>query len=157
MVPQPKALIDFEHGALTIDASVIGRGLDVEPSLVPVRMREGRITVLCERGYDEDAGRHRLTFEPRSARIAGSEGHRAMAPEFARSRTHPQSVVKRWQRETRHNGNGRCPPDLKRDAVAAWRRFVSCVSMLLPDQVAPLWESIHTERQPGSRVRACTS
>jgi len=62
MVPQPKAVIDFEHGALTIDAAVIGRGLNVEPSLVPVRMREGRITVLCERGYDRDAGRHRLTF-----------------------------------------------------------------------------------------------
>jgi len=62
MVPQPKAVIDFEQGALTIDAAVIGRGLNVEPSLVPARMREGRITVLCERGYDEDAGRHRLTF-----------------------------------------------------------------------------------------------
>jgi Family of unknown function (DUF6522) len=62
MVSRPKAVIDVEHGALTIDAAVIGRGLNVEPFLVPVRMREGRITVLCERGYDEDAGRHRLTF-----------------------------------------------------------------------------------------------
>ena len=35
MVPQPKAVIDFEQGALTIDAAVIGRGLNVEPSLVP--------------------------------------------------------------------------------------------------------------------------
>jgi hypothetical protein len=25
-------------------------------------MREGKITVLCERGFDEDAGRYRLTF-----------------------------------------------------------------------------------------------
>jgi Family of unknown function (DUF6522) len=62
MMPQPKAVVDSEQGALTIDAAVIGRGLNVEPSLVPVRMREGRITVLCERGYDEEAGRHRLTF-----------------------------------------------------------------------------------------------
>ena len=62
MVPQAEAVVDFEHGALTLDAAVIGRGLNVEPSLVPVRMREGRITVLCERGYDGDAGRHRLTF-----------------------------------------------------------------------------------------------
>src|SRR5271165_3137221 len=29
----------------------------------------------------------------------------------------PQSVVKRWQREMQH-GNGKCPQDLKRDALA---------------------------------------
>jgi hypothetical protein len=56
MEPQAKAVVDFEQGTLSIDAAVIGRGLNVEPSLIPVRMREGRITVLCERGYDEDAG-----------------------------------------------------------------------------------------------------
>jgi len=49
----------FEDGTLRIDAAVIGRGL---PSLVQVRMREGKITVLCERGVDEDAGRYRMTF-----------------------------------------------------------------------------------------------
>ena len=62
MEPQAKAVVDFEQGALTIDAAVIGRGLNVEPSLVPVRMREGRITVLCERGYEDDSRRYRLTF-----------------------------------------------------------------------------------------------
>jgi hypothetical protein len=41
------AIVDFEEGALRIDATVIGRGLNVEPSLVQVRMREGKITVLC--------------------------------------------------------------------------------------------------------------
>jgi hypothetical protein len=56
------ALVDLEQGTLSIDAAVIGRGLNVEPSLVPVRMREGKITVLCERGFDEDTGRYRLTF-----------------------------------------------------------------------------------------------
>ena len=56
------AIVEFEEGALRIDAAVIGRGLNVEPSLVQVRMREGKITVLCERGVDEDAGRYRLTF-----------------------------------------------------------------------------------------------
>jgi Family of unknown function (DUF6522) len=80
MVPKPKAVIDFEHGALTIDAAIIGRGLNVEPSLVPVRMREGRITVLCERGYDEDAGRHRLTFfyENRRFRLVVDEEGKAI-------------------------------------------------------------------------------
>jgi len=56
------AVVEFEEGGLSIDAAVIGRGLNVEPSLVQLRMREGKITVLRERGVDEDAGRHRLTF-----------------------------------------------------------------------------------------------
>ena len=56
------AVVEFEEGALSIDATVIGRGLNVEPSLVQLRMREGKITVLCERGVNEDAGRYRLTF-----------------------------------------------------------------------------------------------
>ena len=56
------AVVEFEQGTLSIDAAVIGRGLNVEPSLVPVRMRGGKITVLCEHGFDEDTGRYRLTF-----------------------------------------------------------------------------------------------
>ena len=56
------ALVKFEEGTLNIDAAVIGRGLNIEPSLVQGRMREGKITVLSERGVDEDAGRYRLTF-----------------------------------------------------------------------------------------------
>jgi hypothetical protein len=50
------AVVEFEQGTLSIDAAVIGRGLNVEPSLVPVRMREGKITVLCERGFDDAIG-----------------------------------------------------------------------------------------------------
>ena len=56
------AVVEFEEGAFSIDAAVIGRGLSVEPSLVQAQMREGKITVLCERGVCEDAGRYRLTF-----------------------------------------------------------------------------------------------
>src|SRR5215813_14246153 len=33
---------------------------------------------------------------------------------------------RRWRAATQHNG--RSPQDYKRDAVAAWRRFVSCSS-----------------------------
>ena len=55
-------LVKFEEGTLNIDAAVIGRGLNIEPSLVQVRMREGKITVLSERGVDKDAGRYRLNF-----------------------------------------------------------------------------------------------
>jgi len=37
-------------------------GLNIEPSLVQGRMLEGKITVLSERGVDEDAGRYRLAL-----------------------------------------------------------------------------------------------
>jgi hypothetical protein len=65
----------------------------------------------------------------------------------------PQSVVKRWQRETQHV-NGKCPQDLKRDAMAAWRRFVSCVRSLPADQAAPLWQAAFAEAQSAMTGRA---
>lgn len=73
-------VVEFEQGTLSIDAAVIGRGLNVESSLVPVRMREGKITVLCERGFDEDAGRYRLTFfyENRRFRLVVDEAGNAL-------------------------------------------------------------------------------
>ncbi|MDE4914684.1 DUF6522 family protein [Methylobacterium sp. 092160098-2] len=54
--------IEFEDGAVQIDATIIAEGLGIEPALVQARMREGRITIRHERGTDEDAGRQRLTF-----------------------------------------------------------------------------------------------
>jgi hypothetical protein len=80
MDPQTKAVVEFEQGTLSIDAAVVGRGLNVEPSLVPVRMREGKITVLCERGLNEDAGRYRLNFfyENRRFRLVVDEAGNAV-------------------------------------------------------------------------------
>jgi hypothetical protein len=43
-----------------------------------------------------------------------------------------QANVKRWRKETRHD-NGKCPQDLKREAKAAWRRFVWCLTALGPE------------------------
>jgi hypothetical protein len=34
------AIVEFEEGTLRIDAAVIGQGLNVEPSLVQILMRE---------------------------------------------------------------------------------------------------------------------
>jgi len=34
---------------------------------------------------------------------------------------------------------------LKRDAAAAWRRFVACVEALPGDQALPLWNAVATE------------
>jgi hypothetical protein len=47
-----------EEGTLSIDAAVIGRGLNVEPSLVQVQMREGKITVLSQHEVKADIACH---------------------------------------------------------------------------------------------------
>lgn len=54
--------VEFEDGAVSVDAAIIAEEFAIAPALVQRRMREGKITSLCERGVDEDAGRHRLTF-----------------------------------------------------------------------------------------------
>jgi hypothetical protein len=75
---------------------------------------------------------------------AAIEAWRATLPEKQRRRLiHPLSNVRRWRAATAHNG--KCPIDLKRDALAAWRRFVSCVATLPGDQAMPLWRAIYTE------------
>src|SRR5262249_21949030 len=51
----------------------------------------------------------------------------------------------RRPRTTTADGNGKCPHDLKREAAAAWRRFVSCVRLLPADQAAPLWQAALAE------------
>ena len=56
------AKIEFEPGAIHVDASLIGEGLAVEVAQVPALMRAGHITSRCEHGLDEDAGRYRLSF-----------------------------------------------------------------------------------------------
>ena len=48
--------------AIEIEASVIGAGLGIEPSLVQAGMGDGRITTLCERGTGEHLGLYRATF-----------------------------------------------------------------------------------------------
>lgn len=54
------AMIEFEDGGIQVDATIVAEGLKVDPSLVQALMREGKITTLCERGIDDDEGRHRF-------------------------------------------------------------------------------------------------
>lgn len=54
--------IRYLDGAFEIDASLLGRGLDLAPSRIPDLLRSGAITSRCERGIGDDEGRHRLTF-----------------------------------------------------------------------------------------------
>ena len=63
------AIIEFEDGAIQVDASIVGEGLGIEPSLVQSHLREGKITSLCECGVDEDVGYYRLTFFSESRRF----------------------------------------------------------------------------------------
>jgi hypothetical protein len=72
------------------------------------------------------------------------EAWRATLPERQRKRlVHPLSNVRRWRAATQ--GNGKCPQDLKREAVAAWRRFVACISALPENEAAPLWQAMLAE------------
>ena len=61
--------IKFEEGALKVDATIIGQCLGIEPARVQDLMPAGKITSLCERGIDDDAGRYRLTFFYKNARF----------------------------------------------------------------------------------------
>jgi hypothetical protein len=61
--------IEFEKGAMQIDAAIVAEGLGLTPSLLREEMRAGRITSLAERGIDADSGRHRLTFFSRNRRF----------------------------------------------------------------------------------------
>lgn len=53
----------------------------------------------------------------------------------------PQSIVSRW-RASQGSPDSRSPEDLKRDAAAAWKRFVTCAEALPPDLAAPLWVAV---------------
>jgi hypothetical protein len=66
-------------------------------------------------------------------------------PEQERNRmANPQHLYRRWQASLRTD-HGKCLAYVKRDAITAWRRFVSCVSALPPDQAQPLWQAVMVE------------
>jgi len=60
--------VEFGDGTFVVDAMLVGELLDVPASQVPVLMRTGAITSLCERGIDDDEGEFRLTFFYRNRR-----------------------------------------------------------------------------------------
>jgi hypothetical protein len=73
--------------------------------------------------------------------LAEIESWRATLPEKQRKRlVHPLSVTRRWRAATGH-GNVRSPQDLKREAAAAWRRFVGCLERLPATESAMLWQA----------------
>jgi hypothetical protein len=60
--------IELSDNTFLVDATLIGELLHIPASHVPILMREGKITSVCERGVDEHAGEFRLTFFYRTRR-----------------------------------------------------------------------------------------
>ena len=69
--------INFVDGDIEVPAELIADGLGLPVARMQALMREAAITSRCERGVNEDAGRHRLTFFHKGRRfrlIIDSEG-----------------------------------------------------------------------------------
>jgi hypothetical protein len=70
--------IQFVDDTFVVDAALVGELLQLPASRVPILMRSGTITSVCERGIDEHAGEFRLSFfyGSRRARLSTDlEGH----------------------------------------------------------------------------------
>lgn len=59
---EPVSTVEFEDGALSLDATIVADGFGLEPEQLRQLMRSAKITTRHERGVDADAGLHRLTF-----------------------------------------------------------------------------------------------
>lgn len=82
-------MIEIEDGTFEVAAEVLSEGLRLTPEQVMQGLRDGSITSLSERGIDEDAGRHRLTFfgADRRLRLTIDDGgriHQRSAVDFKR-------------------------------------------------------------------------
>ena len=54
--------IEFNDGTFVVDAGLLSELLDIPASRVPILMRDGEITSVCERGVDDHEGEFRLSF-----------------------------------------------------------------------------------------------
>jgi hypothetical protein len=91
-----------------------------------------------------------LTASTRSDAITLAENESAITawrnglPRRQRQRLiNPQSVVSRWRAATQ--ADGRSAQDLRRDALAGWRKFVSCLEMMPSADAGELWEMAYTQ------------
>jgi hypothetical protein len=65
---------------------------------------------------------------------------------------HPLSVTRRWKASLAHD-NSKSPQDLKRNAAAAWRRFVNCVEALPAEQAVPLWQMVQAQAMESKGIQ----
>jgi hypothetical protein len=61
--------VEFCKGALQVDATLVADGLGISPPVLMRQLRQGEITSVCERGIDDDEGRHCLTFRTAGRRF----------------------------------------------------------------------------------------
>lgn len=61
--------ITLADGNIGLDAALIATDLGLDCPGVLEAMRVGQLTATCERGVDEDAGRHRVTFYHGNTRL----------------------------------------------------------------------------------------
>ena len=97
---------------------------------------------------------HRFDKMAKSVRSVAIELHehaaeverwRATLTEKQRKRlVHPLSNVRRWRQATQTKTTGDADDALKA-AEVAWRRFVSCMAALPPDQAAPFWQAVQAQ------------
>ena len=98
-----------------------------------------------EHGFDRMPKSTRSVAIELHEHIAEITAWRATLPERQRRQlVHPTSNVRRWRAATAH-GNGKCPEDLKREAAAAWARFVWCVRSMPVNDAGEFWQMAYTE------------
>ena len=74
---------------------------------------------------------------------AAIEAWRAALPQRERDRIgNAQHMVRRWQASFKTD-HGKPLAYVRRDAIAAWRKFLSSVSMLPPADQAAMWNMVH--------------
>lgn len=93
--------ITLADGSIDIDAAVIAADLDLDCPAVLEAMRVGRLTATYERGVDEDAGRHRVTFYHGNTRLRLIVDAGGQIVERSVTRLHPVSR----QAASRHDRN----------------------------------------------------
>ncbi len=100
---------------------------------------------LQEHGFERMPGPTRSVAIELAENAAAITAWRDALPERRRRRlVHPLSVTRRWKASFA-NGNGKCPEDLKRDAIAAWKRFCVCVKALPQEHAGPLLQITRAE------------
>jgi hypothetical protein len=79
------------------------------------------------------------------------ERWRASPPERKRRLLNPQSIVKRWRKETQPHAQQ--VQDGIKAAAYAWRHFVELMEPLPADQAAPLWQAAYMQAMKSKRIR----
>jgi hypothetical protein len=56
-----------------------------------------------------------------------------------------EHMVRRWQASLK-TGHGKCLAFVRRDAIVAWRKFLTCVAMLPESEAQAMWSMVSQTR-----------